>query len=151
MKTTVYFLVLLLAIVAGFLFLPNVLFPFMWGVEYIKPYISGFLYIALWAAITLLQLGFAVFLCFRTYICFKARGIVLPSRFSGRLYTANAVFVSLVVVATAGTFVLHSVAQSGSVSGVPLGLLLLPSGLLALVTVLQCEIPEIKQWRSSTS
>ncbi len=151
MKSLLYFLVLLLSIAGGYILSFYALAPVFLALNHFERQLPDDLYSSIFYAITLLQFCFAGFLFYRIYICYQDRKIVIPTAFSGSFYIANVFSMVMLFITGLGTYVLYIISNAGAVSGVPFGLLLLPASILAFVTVLRCEIPEIKQRKKNHS
>lgn len=97
---------------------------------------------------TVIRFSPVAIISFRAYLWVKARKITLPSSFIGWRYGLCFFGFWLSFVVFAGTVALAFMAPSGGMSGVPLGLALMFSGLLCAPAILATEIID---WRNRAS
>ena len=88
---------------------------------------------------------FVLFLIFRSYVCIKNKKILIPEEYSGGVYITGAVTMSLFCLVVLITFVSAFGFLSG-VTGVPIGMVLIPAGLISMIITFRCELPSVRKF-----
>lgn len=142
MRAFSYFLVLILAAYLGKKFIGIasvyawlfILGTFGTPPEIIATTVAYLSYIVSWV--------FVAVLLFRFYLCLTCRKLVIPDQYVGAYYVVTMITNALFCVAVIITL-FSALGFIGDISGIPLGSVLLPVGLVSMVVVLRCEMPEI--------
>jgi len=88
---------------------------------------------------------FALFLIFRIYLCIDKKQLLIPEEYSGAIYIVGATIITLFALAILVTFV-SAFGFLNGLSGVPVGLTLVPAGLVSMFITLRCEVPSIRKF-----
>ncbi len=88
---------------------------------------------------------FSLFLLFRIYVCIKNKKLLIPEEYSGNVYIIGAVTISLFCLVIFITFVSAFGFLTG-MTGIPIGIILIPAGLISMIITFRCEIPSVRKF-----
>jgi hypothetical protein len=151
MKGFIYFSILILGAIFGYLILSALLAPVQIYAMKLASNVSHELMELVFYTFIIPKLAFAGFLIFRLFVCIKNKTILLPDNFKGGKYIVSIIAAAISWVAIIFTIIYAKTAPIGSMSGVPLALVIMPTGLIAFYIMLKSELPAIKKYRESNS
>jgi hypothetical protein len=145
MKATSYFLILLLATFSGnkLIGIASVyLWVFILGnigtpSSLVSTIVAYTFYIISWV--------FVPFLVFRIYLCIQHKQFLIPVQYTGGLYRAGIIAIMLFCLTFLAAFLI-AMGLPGKISGIPMVMLLLTTGLISIVVTLRCEVPSVRSF-----
>jgi hypothetical protein len=143
-KPISYFLMLIFGNIIGYYIVSKILSPIYVLLIYLFKGMSPETFHILQSVFIIPNMLFIVFLLFRIYVCFKHKKIVIPTNFTGKLFVTSTIFGLLAFMAILFLIYAMLTLPGGSISGVPLALILLPASFIGFYVTLKCEVPAIK-------